>query len=68
MDTVKTYPCPCCGASLGYDGSSKSLHCASCGNDYTPETLQRRVMEQAEWKLLPRATELVCRAITEEEN
>ena len=34
----------------------------------TPETLQRRVMEQAEWKLLPRATELVCRVITEEEN
>ena len=36
--------------------------------DDTPQTLQRRVMEQAEWKLLPRATELVCRAITEEEN
>ena len=26
----------------------------------TPETLQRRVMEQAEWKLLPRALELVA--------
>ncbi|MBO4229725.1 MAG: phosphoribosylglycinamide formyltransferase [Clostridia bacterium] len=26
----------------------------------TPESLQRRVMEQAEWKLLPRAAELVC--------
>ncbi len=26
----------------------------------TPETLQRRVMEQAEWELLPRATELLC--------
>lgn len=26
----------------------------------TPEVLQRRVMEQAEWVLLPRATELVC--------
>ena len=26
----------------------------------TPETLQRRVMEQAEWKLLPRALELLC--------
>ena len=26
----------------------------------TPETLQRRVMEQAEWLLLPQATELVC--------
>ena len=25
----------------------------------TPETLQRRVMEQAEWKLLPRAAEIV---------
>ena len=29
----------------------------------TPETLQRRVMEQAEWKLLPRAAELVSREI-----
>lgn len=26
----------------------------------TPETLQRRVMEEAEWLLLPRATEMVC--------
>ncbi len=26
----------------------------------TPETLQRRVMEQAEWKLLPQAVEKVC--------
>lgn len=26
----------------------------------TPETLQRRVMEEAEWKLLPAATEMVC--------
>ncbi len=26
----------------------------------TPETLQRRVMEQAEWKLLPAAVESVC--------
>ena len=27
----------------------------------TPETLQRRVMEQAEWILLPQATEKVCK-------
>ena len=26
----------------------------------TPETLQRRVMEQAEWIIFPRAVELVC--------
>ena len=26
----------------------------------TPEVLQRRVMEQAEWKILPAAVELVC--------
>lgn len=30
----------------------------------TPEILQRRVMEQAEWLLLPRATEEVCRQIS----
>ncbi len=41
LNTIKTYPCPCCGASLAYDGSSQSLHCASCGNDYAPETLQQ---------------------------
>lgn len=33
-----------------------------CKND-TPETLQRRVMEQAEWKILPRAVELVAKNI-----
>ena len=29
----------------------------------TPEVLQRRVMEQAEWKLLPAAVESVCNSI-----
>ena len=29
----------------------------------TPELLQRRVMEQAEWILLPQATEAVCKEI-----
>lgn len=28
--------------------------------DDTPETLQRRIMEQAEWKLLPHAVSLFC--------
>ena len=32
----------------------------------TPEILQRRVMEQAEWKILPRAVELVSRKLTNE--
>ena len=27
----------------------------------TPESLQRRVMEQAEWKILPRAVEMVSK-------
>ena len=31
----------------------------------TPETLQRRVMEEAEWVLLPRAVELVARRLLE---
>ena len=30
--------------------------------DDTPETLQRRVMEQAEWRLLPEAVERLCRS------
>lgn len=29
----------------------------------TPEVLQKRIMEQAEWKLLPEATEKLCRRI-----
>jgi len=33
----------------------------------TPETLQRRVMRQAEWLLLPRAVEELCRAIVKED-
>ena len=31
----------------------------------TPESLQRRVMEEAEWILLPRAAETVCREMAE---
>ncbi|WP_283124658.1 phosphoribosylglycinamide formyltransferase [Angelakisella massiliensis] len=33
----------------------------------TPEILQKRVMEQAEWKLLPAAAELVCRRLSGED-
>ena len=33
--------------------------------DDTPEILQRRVMEQAEWVLLPKAAEMICRQIVE---
>lgn len=32
----------------------------------TPEKLQKRVMEQAEWKILPSALEEVCKKITKE--
>ena len=32
----------------------------------TPETLQKRVMQQAEWKILPRAVELVSKKIIKE--
>lgn len=34
----------------------------------TPEVLQRRVMEQAEWIILPRACEKVCAKIVSERN
>ena len=32
----------------------------------TPQILQRRVMEEAEWKILPASCEIVCKKITEE--
>lgn len=32
-------------------------------DDDTPETLQKRVMRLAEWKILPEATERVCREL-----
>lgn len=34
--------------------------------DDTPQTLQRRVMEQAEWQLLPQAAEMVAAQIIKE--
>ena len=32
----------------------------------TPEILQMRVMEEAEWKILPMAVEKVCSSVKEE--
>lgn len=37
-------------------------------NDDTPETLQKRVMEQAEWKILPKAAALFCQGKIKVEN
>lgn len=34
----------------------------------TPETLQKRVMEQAEWVLLPQATQLLCAKLSKGED
>ena len=34
----------------------------------TPQTLQKRVMRLAEWKILPAAAEIVCTKILDEEN
>ncbi len=38
----------------------------SVRDDDTPETLQRRVMEKAEWMLLPRAVKMVATKLKEE--
>jgi phosphoribosylglycinamide formyltransferase-1 len=32
----------------------------------TPEVLQKRVMEQAEWKILPASLEKVCKRVSKE--
>lgn len=36
--------------------------------DDTPEILQKRIMEQAEWEILPRATEIISKKMLEEKN
>ncbi len=36
--------------------------------DDTPETLQKRVMEEVEWKLLPKAVSLFCQGKLEIHN
>ncbi len=43
------------------DGGPIILQKAVCiEEDDTPETLQKRVMENAEWEILPRALDLLC--------
>ena len=39
MSTL-TYKCPCCGASLAYDGMTRRLQCASCGNSFELEDIE----------------------------
>ncbi len=41
MDTVQSYKCPCCGAPLTFSGEKQTLHCGSCGNDFSAETMQQ---------------------------
>ena len=48
------------------DGGEIIAQKAVCIEDGdTPEILQKRVMEQAEWILLPQATEMVCASMEE---
>lgn len=69
-EAVLEYGCKVSGATVHFvneipDGGEIILQKAVpvLKND-TPEKLQKRIMERAEWKLLPRAVELVSREIT----
>ncbi len=61
------------GATVHYvneipDGGKIIMQKAVCVDENdTPETLQKRVMEQAEWIILPEAAEKVCKSIIEGE-
>ena len=39
METIQNYKCPCCGAALVY--KDDTLHCDSCGNDFSVDTMQQ---------------------------
>ncbi|MGN0177885.1 MAG: hypothetical protein ACI4DY_00370 [Monoglobaceae bacterium] len=41
MDTIQNYKCPCCGAPLVFDGKTQGLHCESCDNDFTLDTIEQ---------------------------
>ena len=41
MEAIKNYKCPSCGAPLVFDGKSQNLHCDSCGNDFSVETMEQ---------------------------
>ena len=47
-DQVLNYKCPCCSASLRFNGQSGMLDCSSCGNSFMLEDMQKvSQMEQA---------------------
>lgn len=41
METIKSYKCPCCGAALKFSEKTQQLHCDSCGNDFSVDTLNQ---------------------------
>ena len=51
------------GAEIPDGGEIIAQKAVCVREDDTPETLQRRVMEEAEWILLPRAVEEVCKKL-----
>lgn len=63
---VLDYGCKVTGATVHYvngvvDGGEIILQKAvNVLDDDTPESLQKRVMEEAEWELLPKAVALLC--------
>lgn len=71
-EAVLEYGVKVTGATVHYvneipDGGEIILQKAvEIQEDDSPESLQRRVMEQAEWKLLPQAAELVAERIAKE--
>ena len=41
MNEIQGYKCPCCSAPLLFEAQSQNLHCNSCGNDFSVETMQQ---------------------------
>jgi len=39
--SVLEYKCPCCGAPLAFSSEQQTMHCTSCVNDFSIETVQQ---------------------------
>ena len=72
-DAALNYGVKITGATVHYvneipDGGKIILQKAvEIHDDDTPKTLQKRVMEEAEWVILPQASQLVCEKLLSEE-
>ncbi len=47
---AKNYQCPCCGATLVWNGAAKDMTCASCGNAFPVEAMEQVTYDESQMR------------------